>query len=104
VNCIKAWLRAQYAETIRERKAGSVDKDWELIGSTFHRWVRDHSQDLGLGKAQPNLHMMAESFPFFAKAYRRILETSRTYSPAGRPSITTPTTTSPGKAPFSWHP
>ena len=81
VNCIKAWLRAQYAETIRERKAGSVDKDWELIGSTFHRWVRDHSQDLGLGKAKPNLHMMAESFPFFAKAYRRILETSRTYTP-----------------------
>jgi hypothetical protein len=81
VNCIKAWLRAQYAETIRERKAGSVDKDWELIGSTFHRWVRDHSQDLGLGKAQPNLHMMAESFPFFAKAYRRILDTSRTYTP-----------------------
>lgn len=26
-NCIKAWLRAQYAESIRERKAGSVDKD-----------------------------------------------------------------------------
>jgi uncharacterized protein with ParB-like and HNH nuclease domain len=81
VNCIKAWLRAQYAETIRERKAGSVDKDWELIGSTFHRWVRDHSQDLGLGNAQSNLHMMAESFPFFAKAYRRILEASRIYTP-----------------------
>jgi len=84
-NCIKAWLRAQYAQTIRERKANSVDKDWELIGSTFHRWVRDHSQELGLGKAQPNLHMMAESFPFFAKAYRRILEASRTYTPGWEP-------------------
>lgn len=80
-NCIKAWLRAQHAQTIRERKAGSIDKDWELIGSTFHRWVRDHSADLGLGKPQPNLNMMAESFPFFSKAYRRILEASRTYSP-----------------------
>jgi uncharacterized protein with ParB-like and HNH nuclease domain len=80
-NCIKAWLRAQYAQTTRDRKAGAVDKDWELIGSPFHRWVRDHSQELGLGKAQSNLHMMAESFPFFAKAYRRILETSRTYTP-----------------------
>lgn len=79
-NCIKAWLRAQHAQTIRERKAGSLDKDWELIGTTFHRWVRDHSQELGLGKPQHNLRIMAESFPFFAKAYRRILEASRAYT------------------------
>ena len=80
-NCIKAWLRAQYADTIRERKAGSVDKDWELIGTVFHRWVRDHSVRLGLGKAQANQRLMAESFPFFAKAYRRILHASKHYTP-----------------------
>jgi uncharacterized protein with ParB-like and HNH nuclease domain len=80
-NCIKAWLRAQYAESTRERKAGAVDKDWELIGSVFHRWVRDHSARLGLGKAQPNLKLMAESFPFFGKAYRRVLHASRHYTP-----------------------
>ena len=49
-NCIKAWLRAQYAETIRERKAGATDKDWELIGSTFHRWARENRVRLRLGK------------------------------------------------------
>lgn len=80
-NCIKAWLRAQYAETIRERKAGAKDKDWELIGSPFHRWVRDHSTHLGLGTAQANQRLMAESFPFFAKAYRLILKASRHYTP-----------------------
>lgn len=80
-NCIKAWLRAQYAESTRERKAGAVDKDWELIGSVFHRWVRDHSAQLGLGKAQANQKLMAESFPFFAKAYRRILDASRNFTP-----------------------
>lgn len=80
-NCIKAWLRAQYAETIRERKAGADDKDWELIGSTFHRWVRDNDSRLGLGKAQPNLALMRVSFPFFARAYRRILDASRTLTP-----------------------
>jgi uncharacterized protein with ParB-like and HNH nuclease domain len=80
-NCIKAWLRAQYAETIRERRAGAVDKDWELIGTVFHRWVRDHSAQLGLGKAQANQKLMAESFPFFAKAYRRVLHASKTYTP-----------------------
>jgi uncharacterized protein with ParB-like and HNH nuclease domain len=80
-NCIKAWLRAQYAESTRERKAGAVDKDWELIGSVFHRWVRDHSAQLGLGKAQANQKLMAESFPFFAKAYRRVLQASKHYTP-----------------------
>ena len=80
-NCIKAWLRAQYAETIRDRKAGAIDKDWELIGSVFHRWVRDHSAQLSLGKAQANQKLMAESFPFFAKAYRRVLHASKHYTP-----------------------
>lgn len=80
-NCIKAWLRAHYADTIRERKAGATDKDWELIGTVFHRWVRDNSARLELGKAEPNRKLMAESFPFFAKAYRRILDASIHYTP-----------------------
>ena len=80
-NCIKAWLRAQYAESIRERKAGSTDKDWELIGTVFHRWVRDQSDRLALGRPQANLKLMAESFPFFANAYRRILHASKHYTP-----------------------
>lgn len=80
-NCIKAWLRAQYADSTRERKAGAVDKDWELIGSVFHRWVRDHSAKLGLGKAPSNQKLMVESFPFFAKAYRRVLHASKHYTP-----------------------
>lgn len=79
-NCIKAWLRAQYAETRREAKANAADRDWELIGSVFHRWVRDHSAQLGLGKAQANQKLMAESFPFFAKAYRRVLHASKHYT------------------------
>lgn len=80
-NCIKAWLRAQYAETIRDRKAGATDKDWELIGTAFHRWVRDHSDQLTLGKADTNAALMTTSFPFFARAYQRILEAGRQYTP-----------------------
>lgn len=80
-NCIKAWLRAHYADTIRERKAGAIDKDWELIGTVFHRWVRDNSARLELGKAEPNRKLMEESFPFFGKAYRSILDASKRYTP-----------------------
>ena len=68
-NCIKAWLRAQYAETKREGKAGAVDKDWELIGSTFHRWVRESNVKLKLGAEAENLAMISTHFPFFSKAF-----------------------------------
>jgi uncharacterized protein with ParB-like and HNH nuclease domain len=71
--CIKAWLRAQYAESTRERKAGASDKDWEQIGTVFHRWVRDDHTRLGLGTQANNIAWMASEFPFFAKAYQKIL-------------------------------
>lgn len=78
INCIKAWLRAQHAESIRDRKAGATDKDWELIGNAFHRWVREHHTTLGLGSEAENVRFITEAFPFFAKAYLRILAASRT--------------------------
>jgi uncharacterized protein with ParB-like and HNH nuclease domain len=78
--CIKAWLRAQFADTIRDRKAGAVDKDWEIIGTVFHRWVRDNSSRLKLGAEAENLAMITVSFPFFAKAYGRILDASKKYT------------------------
>ena len=40
-NFFKAWLRGQYAESIRERKAGASNLDFEHIGTAFHKWVRD---------------------------------------------------------------
>jgi uncharacterized protein with ParB-like and HNH nuclease domain len=80
-NCIKAWFRAQFAETIRDRKAGATDKDWELIGSTFHRWVRDNQARLKVGREAENLSLITEDFPFFSKAYRTVLDASRNYTP-----------------------
>jgi len=79
--CIKAWLRAQYAETIRERKAGATDKDWELIGSAFHRWARDNSAKLGWDKEEKNLTLINRDFLFFAKAFETILDASKIYTP-----------------------
>lgn len=84
-NCIKAWFRAQYAETIRDRKAGALDKDWELIGSAFHRWARERSVHLELGSAERNLALINVDLPFFAGAYIRILAASRSYTPGLEP-------------------
>ncbi len=77
---VKAWLRAKYADTIRDRKAGASDKDWELIGTVFHRWVRDKAVRIGVGDDKQNRRLMTEEFPFFARAYQKILNASTTYT------------------------
>jgi uncharacterized protein with ParB-like and HNH nuclease domain len=82
---VKAWLRAKYAQTIRDRKAGATDEDWELIGSVFHRWIRDKAALVGVGESARNLHLMTEEFPFFARAYQLILEASTSYTPGLEP-------------------
>lgn len=84
-SCMKAWLRAQYAADIRDRKAGSLDKDWELIGSSFHRWARERREHLRLGNAEQNLARIRTDVPFFASAYLRVLDASRTYTPGLEP-------------------
>jgi len=78
---IQAWLRSQYAHTIRARAAGAVDMDWELIGSVFHRWARDNSQRLGWGSEQINLQLINQNLTFFSKAYRLILDAGKIYMP-----------------------
>ena len=77
---VKAWLRAKYADTIRDRKAGASDKDWELIGTIFHRWMRDNAGRIGVGNDKQNRRVMTEEFPFFARAYQMILNASTTYT------------------------
>ncbi|MFV8422316.1 DUF262 domain-containing protein, partial [Vibrio parahaemolyticus] len=45
---IQAWLRAKYAESIRQSKAGSLNEDFEKIGTRFHNWVRDNLSRMNL--------------------------------------------------------
>jgi hypothetical protein len=77
---VKAWLRAKYAVTTRERKAGAADEDWERIGTVFHRWIRDREARVGVGDASGNHRLMTEEFPFFARAYQSVLEASTRYT------------------------
>lgn len=83
--CIQAWFRAQYADTIRERRAGASDQDWELAGSVFHRWAREHASKLHIGQEEQNLRFMTREFPFYANAYRQIIGASETYTPGLEP-------------------
>lgn len=71
---IKAWLRSQHAETIRERKRGAEPRDFDLIGTEFHRWVRDHEDALALRKSADFARFIEEDFAFYGHWYARIRE------------------------------
>jgi hypothetical protein len=68
---IKAWLRAQFADTIRETKAGAINKDFDIIGSSFHKWVRDEKVKLGL-IAPTDFELFIRKFAKFAEIYEFI--------------------------------
>lgn len=52
VEFISTWLRANYAETLREGKRGANDEDFELLGEKFHTWVRSNAKSkMGLNKS-----------------------------------------------------
>lgn len=52
VEFISTWLRANYAQTLREGKRGASDEDFELLGEKFHTWVRSNAKaKMGLAKS-----------------------------------------------------
>lgn len=69
-NAIKAWLRSQYAQNIRKRHKGADPGDFDLIGSEFHRWVRDNEQNVGLSKSCDFARFIQDDFTFYGKWYK----------------------------------
>ena len=69
---IKSWLRSQYAKTIRERKRGAAAGDFDLIGTEFHRWVRDHKAALGLTASPEFARIIERDFAFYSRWYERL--------------------------------
>lgn len=76
---IKAWLRAHYAETIRETKAGAVNKDFDIIGGSFHKWVRDERDKLGLDSSA-DFELFIKKFAKFAEVYQRISQAETVFT------------------------
>jgi uncharacterized protein with ParB-like and HNH nuclease domain len=63
-DCFKAWLRSQYATRIRERKRGAKPQDFDRIGTEFHRWLRDVSDDIGLKNSDEFFQFIDRDFEF----------------------------------------
>jgi hypothetical protein len=80
---IKSWLRSQDAESIRERKRGAAPQDFDLIGTEFHRWVRDNEDRLGLMASAEFGRFIERYFAFYARWYERL----RTAAEAPTPGL-----------------
>lgn len=78
---IKSWLRSQYAESIRERKRGAAPQDFDLIGTEFHRWVRDHEDRLGLDASAGFARFIERDFAFYGRWYERLRRAAETLTP-----------------------
>ena len=71
----QAWLRSQYADTIRMGATGAQNEDFEIIGTRFHRWVRDNPEKLQLNFDSSDAlnKFLKVYFRFFLDAYFKIL-------------------------------
>ena len=80
-DAVKAWLRSQHAQTIRERKRGAQPRDFDLIGTEFHRWVRDHEEPLRLTASLAFGRFIQEDFQFYSRWYERIRQAAEILTP-----------------------
>ncbi len=77
---IKNWLRAQYAETIREGKKDAENKDFDIIGTTFHKWVRENKSVMGLNSSADFEKFILKNFRMYTDIYIRLKEYSRKFN------------------------
>jgi hypothetical protein len=78
---IKSWLRSQYAQSIRERRRGAAPQDFDLIGTEFHRWVRDHEEPLGLTASADFTRFIERDFAFYGHWYERLRRAAEVLTP-----------------------
>jgi uncharacterized protein with ParB-like and HNH nuclease domain len=75
----QAWLRSQYADTIRKGKAGSSNEDFEQIGTRFHAWFRDNLAKMDLKADSPDgFHALLHTeMKYYLRAYLDILDAQK---------------------------
>jgi uncharacterized protein with ParB-like and HNH nuclease domain len=78
---IRNWLRAKYADTIRERRKDAAQGDFDVIGTAPHKWVRDHKDDLALRRSGDFAALVERDFARLSNRYLQLLEASQRLIP-----------------------
>lgn len=77
----KAWLRSKHAETQRERKQNASPGDFDVIGTAFHKWVRDNSERLDLHRDSDFQRFVQHEFLGLSGRYIELLRASQSLQP-----------------------
>jgi uncharacterized protein with ParB-like and HNH nuclease domain len=79
----QAWLRGQFADTIRQSKAGSSNEDFEKVGTRFHSWFRDNLPKMGLKADSPEEFraVLHDEMKYYLRAYLDILDAQKEEKP-----------------------
>lgn len=78
---IKNWIRSQYAASIRERKKNALPGDFDVIGTAFHKWVREHNTQMMLVKSKDYEDFVLKQFDKFSQLYLDLKRYSNTLTP-----------------------
>lgn len=76
-DAIKAWLRSQHAQDTRERKSKAAPRDFEQIGTEFHRWVPDNLERLELDEEKDFADFISRDFDFYGGRYKFIRDAAK---------------------------
>ncbi|GLT23230.1 hypothetical protein GCM10007933_26930 [Zoogloea oryzae] len=78
-NFFKTWIRSKYANTSRGKKRGDAPGDFELIGDSYHRWVMDNKDLLGLKTSDDFSNLLTGTLPYYVDLYCRIKQSEQQY-------------------------
>lgn len=78
---VKAWLRGKHAETQRERRANAAPRDFDIIGTAFHKWVRDNQTAIGLDRPPDYRRFVEREFLGLSRRYLELLHASHELQP-----------------------
>ncbi len=81
VDFFKNWLRARHAETIRPGEKGAENRDYERIGTEFHRWIRDQRERIGLRDSDSFVRFVRGDLAFYARQTIAIRQAARRMTP-----------------------
>jgi hypothetical protein len=86
-NAVKAWLRSQYAQNIRDRKKSATPQDFDRLGTDFHRWLREHREDarVGLTDDEAFFRFIVRDLSFYTRWYERLRHAAGKLTPGLEP-------------------
>lgn len=84
-DAVKCWLRSRYAKSVRERRQGAENADFERIGTEFHRWVGDNADSIGLKTSDDYFQFIFRDMNFYTTQYERIKNASERVVPGLEP-------------------